>query len=119
MEKVAYLEIDDFNKNGTLKPYVNQGFPVVVMVQAGYCGYCTKAKPDFQQFAKMKLPVVAACIVSDGSDSEKQAASIVKQLDPSYQGVPHYMGFDKNGKFIKPHNGNRKTYDLIEFAKTI
>ena len=38
MEKVAYLEIDDFKKDGSLKPYVNQGFPSVVMVQGGFCG---------------------------------------------------------------------------------
>jgi thiol-disulfide isomerase/thioredoxin len=119
MEKVAYLEIDDFKKDGSLKPYVNQGFPSVVMVQGGFCGYCTKAKPDFQEFAKSGLPVVAACIVIDGSKSEQEAVSVVKKLDPSYQGVPHYMAFDKNGKFQKNHKGGRTTYDIIEFAESI
>ena len=116
MEKVAYLEIEDFNKNGTLKPYVNQGYSTVVMVQAGYCGYCTKAKPDYQTFAKSGLPIVAACIVTDGSESEQKAAELVKKLDPSYQGVPHYIGFDKSGKFIKSHEGGRSTTDIIEFC---
>ena len=66
MENVAYLEVDDFNTDGSIKSYVNYGKPIVLMVQAHYCGYCKQAAPAFTKFAKESPNIIAATIVSDG-----------------------------------------------------
>ena len=123
MENVAYLEIQDFTPDGNLKHYVNHsittGFPTVLMAQGNFCGYCKIAIPAFQAFAKEGHQVVAACIIIDGEPSEREASKFLKQWDPEYRGVPHYIGFDKTGKFVKIHTGGRDKKSIEEFAMSL
>ena len=46
---IAYLTIKDFDSNGNLiNPKLKDG-KVIIMIQANFCGYCTIAKPAFQE----------------------------------------------------------------------
>jgi len=125
MENVAYLEVDDFDSNGNLKSYVNNGKSgspgksVVLMAQGNYCGYCQQAKPAFEKFAQTTPNIVSATIVTDGEPSEKAAAKFIKKWDPSHKGVPAYFGFAPNGQFKKVHQGSRDTAALKAFAETL
>lgn len=116
---VPYLEDSDFNQDNSLKPYVNKGKPCVVMVQGLFCGYCGKAKPAFQQVAQSTSDVVCATMQIDGGPSEKTAAKRLAKIDPSYRGVPIYLGFGSNGKYIKTHNGGRDANSLKAFAASL
>ena len=119
MENVAYLEVDDFNSDGSLKPHVNNGKPVVLMAQGGFCGYCQQAKPAFVQFAAESTNVIAATLVTDGEASEKQASKFIKIWDSKHRGIPAYFGFGSNGKFEKLHDSGRGLADLKSFAATL
>jgi thiol-disulfide isomerase/thioredoxin len=119
MENVAYLEVDDINPDGSLKPYVNNGKPVILMCQGNFCGYCTQAKPAFEELAKLLTNVVCATLVTDGEESEKAAAKFIKIWDKDYRGVPHYIGFDKNGKIKKIHSGGRDKKALETFCNSL
>ena len=117
MQNVAYLEVDDFNPDGSIKSYVNNGKPIVLMCQALFCGYCKQALPAFEQFAKKSPDLCIATIVTDGEPSEKATNKFIKMWNPNHRGVPDYIGFSSNGKFVKTHIGGRDVVSLIEFAK--
>jgi hypothetical protein len=120
MINVPYLTIDDFNADGTLKSHVGKGKPVVMMVQGVFCGYCTQAKPDFHQFVKSTQKVTGVTLQSDGDPSEKKAYELVKNLTgPQMKGVPAYLAFNKEGKFIGVHQGGRDINSLHEFANKL
>jgi thiol-disulfide isomerase/thioredoxin len=115
---VAYLESSDINPDGSLKPHVTKGKPVIVMVQGNFCGYCTMAKPAYAQLAKALNNCVVATIQSDGSPSERQASKLVSQLYDS-KGVPAYLGFNSNGKLASVHSGGRDVQSLQQFASSL
>ena len=119
MEKVAYLERDDFTHNGDMKTYVNQGFPAIIMAQGIFCGYCKTAKPAFQDLANSGNQVVCCSIEIDGEDSEKDAGKLLNKWDKNYRGVPTYLGFNKKGKYVRTHTGGRDKASLEEFVKTL
>lgn len=119
MENVYYLESEDFDSEGNLKPYVGGGKIVVIMGQANFCGYCKQAAPAFETFAKSYPNVVAAAIVSDGEESEKAAGKLFKKWDAKHRGVPSYFGFDSNGKYKGVHGGGRDVTSLKKFADTL
>ena len=52
MEGVTYLEESDFNNNGDLIADIPKDMKVVIMIQADFCIWCKKAKPEFIEFAK-------------------------------------------------------------------
>jgi len=115
---VPYLEKQDFNADGSLKSL--KGKPVIVMVHGEFCGYCTQAKPAFQELANAlgkNGNVSVATLQIDASPGEKECANYIKQNDPSYQGVPHYVLFDKDGRFLKAHTGGRDAKSLMNFCK--
>lgn len=119
MENVAYIEVDDINPDGTLKPYVGNGKPVIMMCQGNFCGYCTQAKPAFEKLAKQLKNVVCATILTDGEESEKEAAKFIKKWNSAHRGVPDYLGFDANGKFKKIHSGGRDCEALTSFCNNL
>lgn len=115
--EIAYLEGDDVNADGSLKSHVGNGKPVLVMVQGNFCGYCTRAKPDFQKLLNNGVFAVAT-VQTDGSGSDQVAASKLSKVNKS-PGVPSFIGFDKDGKFVKSHNGGRDSQSLMNFGKSL
>ena len=117
---VAYLVDSDFDANGNLSnPQIPKDKPVLLMIQADFCGHCTRAKPAYQEFAdKNKNKVFVATIQADGQEKgeEDGIGKRVEVLDSSFQGFPHYMLFWK-GKRIT-HNGGRGVSDLEEFVNS-
>lgn len=90
---IAYLEDQDFDKNGKLINPIPNNIPVVIMLQASWCPHCTVAKPAFQQFAdKNKGKVFCATIQSDGErDSERNLGKRINMLKANFQGFPDYL----------------------------
>lgn len=118
---VAYLTDSDFDDNGNLiNKKIPNDIPVVIMIQANFCGYCSHAKPAFQEFAnKHEGKVFCATIQGDGTQAgEKELMKKIKKIDPSFRGYPDYVGY-KNGKLIKVHTGGRNVNDLENFVKTL
>jgi len=115
--KIAYLENEDFDREGKLKLKVN--VPVMVMVQGAFCGYCREAKPAFDAAAsKLGSKVMCATIQIDGNDSEKALAGRLDSvLQKPFAGVPVFAGF-KNGA-VKVYNGPRTEASLVEFANSL
>lgn len=116
---VPYLEITDFNNDLTLKSHVGKGKPVVVMVQGNHCGYCSQAKPDYQKFANSTNKVVATTIQIDGEQPDVAIGQRISEIDPSYRGVPTYLGFNSKGKFVGTHDSGRDTQSLHAFASQL
>ena len=116
MEGVAYLESADFNPDMSLKPNVNKGKPVVVMCQSLGCGFCTMAKPAFIDFNNSVQNAIAATIQID---AETELGQKIPSLDKSFRGVPTYLGFNKEGKYVKTHSGGRDKESLINFANSL
>jgi thiol-disulfide isomerase/thioredoxin len=116
---VGYLTITDFDQNGTLiNPDIPKNKIVIIMIQANFCGYCTQAKPAFQEFAKNKN-VIALTIQGDGNEKgEKELSAILNKIDPTFRGFPSYVAY-KNGKYLKSHNGGRSAKDLEMFVKSL
>ena len=113
---VAYLEIQDFDADGNLMLSHFEGMPVMVMIQAGWCGACTQAKPEFQRYANMNI-AGAATIQNDGErESERQLAAIVSRIYPEKMiGFPSYMLITGDGKRIA-YNGPRDAESIKNFV---
>jgi len=114
---IPYLEGQDINQDGSLN--VLKGKPVVMMVQGLFCTYCTKAKPDFQKFAQSTPGVQACTVQTDGGPSDKEAAEKLRKTVNKSQGVPAYLGFNAQGKFVSIHSGGRDVASLQAFAKSL
>ena len=122
--KVIFLEITDFN-NGVLT-YNGRPFPgkVLVMVQGDYCGFCTKAKPDFIRLANdhgattlSDNSVVFATIKVDGKKSESELSKRLPEITgEDLRGIPAYLMF-QNGQFVGVHNGGRDAGSLKKFLR--
>lgn len=118
---VVYLQADDFDQDGKLvNPNIPRDKPVMIMVQALFCGYCTKAKPDFQRFADDNQDkVFCATIEADGSEpGEPELAKKIDQYFPDFLGFPHYEVF-KNGERLKSYSDGRDKKSLEAFLATL
>lgn len=111
---IAYLERSDFTDQGVLiNPLLAQQ-PVLIMLQAGFCGYCDQAKPSFQQFAEEGL-ITCATLQPDGDrPSERDLQRIVDKIYPGFKGYPGYLLVKPDGTKI-PHRGGRSAHELREF----
>ena len=125
-EPIVYLQKSDFDEAGNLvNPKIPKNKPVVIMLMANFCGYCTKAKPAYQEFALKHLgkkfnnfsgDFVVAAIQADGDQKgEKELNSILKKIDPSFQGFPSYVVY-KNGKMVKNDIKGRDVKSLEDFV---
>lgn len=118
---VAYLQDFDFDSSGNL---INQSIPknkpVIIMIQAKFCGHCTVAKPAFQEFAmKNKDKVFCATIEGDGKEKgESELAKNIKKVYPDFRGYPSYVVY-KNNKFLKVHDGGRDLNALTELLNSL
>lgn len=118
---VGYLINSDFDEDGNLiNKKIPNNIPVLIMIQANFCGYCSQAKPAFQEFAnKNEGKVFCATIQGDGKEvGEKELANKIKKIDPSFRGYPSYIVY-RNSKFIKVHNGGRDQKDLDNLISSL
>ena len=122
-ENVGYLTRSDFNDEGDIinPKILKMGKPTLVMMQAGFCGHCVRAKPDFQKFAdkaKASKKAFAATISADATEpGEAELKSLYGKIDKSgFRGFPTYVKFDKNGKYVATHEGGRDADSLYTFA---
>jgi len=115
---ISYLEDTDINADASLKSHVNNGKPAVLMVQGDFCGYCTKAKPAFQELAKSMPNIAVVTVQTDGGPTDKKASQMLSVVNKS-PGVPAFLGFNKEGKFVKIHSGGRDLKSLEQFASSL
>ena len=115
---VAYLQDQDFDANGNLvNSSIPDNIPVVVMLQAKFCGYCTQAKPALQEFADQNVgSVFVATVQADGDmPGEKELGKRLSKIIPGFRGFPEYVLY-KNGKRIDKKIKGRSLQDLNDFA---
>lgn len=118
---VAYLQDKDFDAQGNLvNPQIPKNLPVLIMVQAGFCGHCTHAKPAFQEFANKNVgKVFCATIQGDGKEpGEAELSKRLNDLIPNFVGFPEYVVIN-NGKLTKKESGGRGVKDLDDFVKSV
>ena len=117
-KNVAYLEDPDVGKNGKIiNTDVPKDIPVVIMIQATWCGHCKNALPAFQEFANATVgKVFCATIQIDGErPSEVALGKRLKIIDPSFSGFPHFSLFVA-GNYVEKMINGRTVKDLREFA---
>lgn len=110
---IAYLEKSDFTASGDLDPKLARK-PVFIMLQAGYCGHCTTAKPAFQALANSGTVNCMTIQIDGQRPSEKALSSMLDSICPGFRGFPSYVLYN-HGKKI-PYNGNRSTADMKQFV---
>jgi thiol-disulfide isomerase/thioredoxin len=114
---VAYLVDSDFDSNGNLtNPDIPKDKIVFIMVQAGFCGHCTHAKPEFQKVADAnKDKYFFATIQGDGSEKgEQELSSKLSDFIPGFRGFPEYVVYF-GGKFKEKYEGGRKSENLQQY----
>lgn len=118
---IPYLETGDVNNDGSLNQNIvdtiTNGKPVLVMVQGNFCGYCTKSKPDFQQLANNSEFAVLT-IQIDGDQGDQGANKAISSVNTA-KGVPSYMVYNKDGKFVRMHDGGRDSKSLMQAMKSM
>jgi thiol-disulfide isomerase/thioredoxin len=115
---VAYLTDSDIDDGGNIiTPQIPSDLPLLLMIQANFCGHCTTAKPALQEFAqKHGNRVVVATIQADGKEpGEMELAQRLSKIYPGFSGFPEYMLF-KDKKPYKKHDGGRSVEDLEKFV---
>jgi thiol-disulfide isomerase/thioredoxin len=119
MEGVTYLEASDFDNNGNLIADIPKNMEVVIMIQAGFCGWCTKAKPEFIEFAKnaKKNNILACSIQTDGNKSDFGDFGNKMSKITSSQGVPDFVSYKGGRKTGKKFTGERTAVAFLNFAK--
>ncbi len=129
LNKIPYLEISDFDSKGNIKEerLVKKNLPVLIMIQANFCGWCNKSKPDFQKLADSinsnpQKKVILATIQGDGEEKgEQELAQILDVIDKSgFNGYPTYVLYTPaSGKlsYKKTHTGGREAKDLADFIE--
>jgi thiol-disulfide isomerase/thioredoxin len=116
---VFYLQNDDLDDNGDiLNSKIPTDIPMVVIVQASWCGHCTTAKPHFQKFADETEGDVYCCTIQkDGvQKGESELGGRVSEFDDSFKGFPHYMLY-RGGKRVEGTLKNREIDGLHDFVK--
>jgi glutaredoxin len=120
LKNIPYLQGEDLTDEGnltekTMKIFKNR--PVLVMVQGNFCGYCTDTKPDFQTLTGQN-DFVCATVQIDGDSTDKEAS---KKINKAYDspGVPTFLCFGRDGKFVKPHDKERTASALKESMKNL
>ena len=122
LNKVAYLQDSDFDiKVNIINKNIPDNIPIVIMLQAEFCGYCTKAKPAFQEFAdNNKDKIYCATIQGDGK--EKGESELGKRLSKIYKGFggyPTYVGYKNKKSVYKIHDGGRDVKSIEKFSRSL
>ena len=114
---VAYLEIGDFDHTNGMLIGEFKTKPTLVMIQANYCGACTRSKPEFQKHADSNPNFRLATVQLDGEkESERKVASILDKISSNLTGIPVYILFYNNQKAV--YTGTARTAeDLYMFVQ--
>ena len=121
LNKVAYLQDSDFDiKGNIINKNIPDNIPIVIMLQAEFCGYCTKAKPAFQEFAdNNKDKCFFATIQGDGEEpGESELSEKLSKFIPGFRGFPEYVVY-YDGKFKEKYEGGRKEENLQQYIDTL
>jgi thiol-disulfide isomerase/thioredoxin len=114
---VVYLEIEDFNPVTGMLLGNFKTVPTLVMIQANYCGACTRSKPEFQKLADKKPSFILATVQLDGEkESERKVANILDKISSNLSSIPAYILFVKNQKIVYTGTG-RTAEDLYKFVQ--
>lgn len=117
---VRYLQRSDFDDEGNIinQEILSSGKNTVIMMQAEFCGWCTKAKPAYQEFGNQYADqMFVTTTQSDGDiEGEKELGTILKKIDPKFRGFPSYVLYGADGKYLKTHSGNRTKDDIYNFC---
>jgi hypothetical protein len=117
---IIFLDMNDF-KNNTLVG--SDGKPVagnwVCMVQGTFCGFCTKAKPDFIKAKNLASNSAKFCTIKiDGDSNEKALGKNLPSITgQEMSGVPAYILF-KNGRAVSLHKGERDYKSILKFSSS-
>ena len=120
---LAYLQVTDFDDNGNIiNTQIPKDKPIIIMLQASWCGHCTHAKPAFQSFANNNVDTVfCATVAADGTQpGEKELAQKFSGgfKGVSVRGFPTYIGIKNNGDMIENKFG-RDEQSLKRFADSL
>jgi thiol-disulfide isomerase/thioredoxin len=112
LSPIFYLESSDFDEYGNIvNPNIDTSLPIFIMIQANFCGFCTMAKPDFQQFAyAFKDKITCATIQADSERPDPNLKQLLSIIAPELTGFPSYIILYKN-KIISYEYG-RKFADM-------
>lgn len=86
-DNIYFLHDEALSADGRL--LLDTGKPVMVMVQADWCGHCKRAKPAYQQLADECSSTVTCATVNAGSDSSDSEKALVKRL--GVRGFPTFL----------------------------
>lgn len=119
---VAYLTDEDIDASGTLvNSKIPQDKPVFLMIQANFCGHCTKAKPDFQKLANdMQNKVFFATIQGDGKEKGEPVKNDKFKVitGGKFMGFPTYAGRNSSGKWVE-YEGGRDYASMKKFIESL
>jgi thiol-disulfide isomerase/thioredoxin len=111
---IGYLEFSDFDeKTGMLTGELAKS-PVFVMIQADYCGACSKVKPEFQKLANNGKFHVMNIQIDGKRESEKKILSILDVIIPNTNSIPAFVLFSQ-GKKIK-YKGAPNAQEFLNFV---
>ena len=120
LKNIPYLEDSDITDDGHIHNSIMTALgnkPVLLMIQGNFCGWCTVAKPEFQKLAKNPKFSVLTIQIDDNKSGQKASQKIQKVF--SSKGVPLFLIFDRNGRFISEHTGERTADSLMDSMKNI
>lgn len=79
----------------------------IIMFKADWCGFCKRAKPEFEQSAKLLKGMFTFYIV----DADK-SPELIKRYD--IQGFPTIKFVDNDGKIYKDYSGDRNVQSFLD-----
>jgi len=135
---IFYLKKSDINKKGEISnPSIPKNVPIIVMIQSSNCGWCIKAKPEYQKFAnkfgyyikngnyrnlyekyeKNNIDNIAFVTtiqpdIDDGFDEKT-----IKKIDNNFKGFPHFMVMKDGKKYT--YEGKRTTNGIKKFISNL
>ncbi len=114
---IPYLEDHDFDARGNLIQSSLKDKPLMVMVQASWCGACQMTKPTFEQFAKMRLLNTAYIQVDGARPSQKSLADRVDRITPEpVEYYPTFFIITPSGQKFMFKDGH-SIHDFVKAAK--
>jgi hypothetical protein len=123
MPNVIYLEDSDFvNADGApaISPEFTQGRPCLVLLQSMSCYHCDNARPAYNELAGQNLNVRICTVQMPGHElsiGPELAQALMSTAQA--QGVPCYMLFDGNGRFVNVYSGGRDVNSLMGFVGSL